>query len=78
MTWGTDDQPTLFDELHPDELGSIDDETAPVPKDLVDELLAVASYLDKRAAQLRLVSCDGELVSAVPKLPSFQPRKKPA
>ncbi|MBI2703712.1 MAG: GIY-YIG nuclease family protein [Actinobacteria bacterium] len=70
-------QPTLFDDLAPDDLGTIDDERAPVPKDLVDELLVVASWLDRRAGQLRLLSCDGELVSPAIKLPSFQPRRKP-
>jgi len=75
-TWGTDGRPTLFDQLDPDDLGSSDDVAGPVPKDLVDELLVVASFLDRRAPRLRLVSCEGELVSQIPRLPSFEPRAR--
>ena len=46
----------------------------PLPKALADELATVAAWLDQRAALVRLVSCDGELASPLPRLPSFQPK----
>jgi len=50
-----------------------DDNTAPVPRDLADELACVAAWLDGNAHRVRLVSCDGELASPLPALPSFEP-----
>ena len=48
-----------------------------VPRDLVDELRCVASWLDAEAARIRLVECGGELASPLPALPSFEPAKAP-
>ncbi|HET7653454.1 MAG TPA: DEDD exonuclease domain-containing protein [Acidimicrobiales bacterium] len=41
---------------------------------LADELACVAEWLDRRAGRMRLVSCDGELASPLPRLPTFEPR----
>ena len=65
--WGTGARPT--DRL-PFEAASTD---GPLPTELVDELVCVAAYLDAKAAHLRLVGCDGELASSVPRLPRFEP-----
>lgn len=40
-----------------------------VPVDLADELACVASWLDKNGRQVRLISCDGTLASALPSVP---------
>jgi DNA polymerase-3 subunit epsilon len=48
-----------------------------IPKERVDELLCVASWLDQRAANLRVAACSGVLASTLPRLPSFQPRSSP-
>jgi hypothetical protein len=34
----------------------------------------IASWLDKEAHRVRVISCDGELASAVTALPSLRPR----
>ncbi|HVF76339.1 MAG TPA: DEDD exonuclease domain-containing protein [Acidimicrobiales bacterium] len=52
--------------------------TGPVPRELVDELMAVASYLDTKAARLRLVESEGELAWPLPRLPRYEPRKPAA
>lgn len=70
-----EDHPTLFDQLDPADLGTVGEFSDPVRKELVDEMWVVASWLDQRARQIRLVSCEGELTSAIPSLPSFQPRR---
>ncbi len=44
-----------------------------VTREAADELSCVASWLEERAARLRLVSCDGHLATPLPRLPSFQP-----
>ncbi|HEY4376456.1 MAG TPA: hypothetical protein VGM93_04830, partial [Acidimicrobiales bacterium] len=46
----------------------------PLPKALADELTCVAAWLDREAAKVRLVHCDGGLASAFPALPSFAAR----
>lgn len=46
----------------------------PVPRDLADELLCVARWLDREAGRIRLVHVDGGLSSPLPPLPSFTPR----
>ena len=51
-----------------------DDPTAPVPRELVDELGCVASWLEAEAPRLRLVACDGQLASSLPRLPTYEPR----
>jgi DNA polymerase-3 subunit epsilon len=47
----------------------------PLPRHLVDELACVASWLDAEAHRIRLVSCDGELASALPRVPHVGPAK---
>jgi DNA polymerase-3 subunit epsilon len=52
--------------------GDPDREGAPdpwIPGDVADELACVASWLDANARAVRLVQCDGLLVSAVPAVP---------
>jgi DNA polymerase-3 subunit epsilon len=49
-------------------------DVGPLPRHLADEVQTVASWLDTKAASIRLVSCDGELCSALPRLPRYQPR----
>jgi DNA polymerase-3 subunit epsilon len=46
----------------------------PLPRELVDEIGCVASWLDAEAARLKLVACDGELCSPLPRLPTYEPR----
>ena len=50
-----------------------DSPEVPVPRELVDELACVAAWLDAEAPRLRLVACDGQLASALPRLPSYEP-----
>jgi len=47
----------------------------PLDRELADELGCIASWLDHSAPDLALDHCDGVLVSALPALPSFSPRK---
>jgi DNA polymerase-3 subunit epsilon len=47
----------------------------PLPRHLADELSTVASYLDTRAARVRIVACDGEWASPLPRLPRYEPRR---
>jgi hypothetical protein len=46
----------------------------PLPRHLADEVQCVASWLDTKAARIRLLSCDGELCSPLPRLPRYEPR----
>jgi DNA polymerase-3 subunit epsilon len=46
----------------------------PLPHHAADEVACIASWLDKEAHRVRVVSCDGELASAVAALPSLRPR----
>jgi DNA polymerase III subunit epsilon len=46
----------------------------PLPRELADEVSCVAAWLDAEASRLRLVACDGELASPLPRLPSYEPR----
>ena len=50
----------------------------PLPRELIDELTTVASYLDAKAARLRLVESEGELAWPLPRLPRYEPRKPAA
>jgi DNA polymerase III subunit epsilon len=45
----------------------------PLAKELVDELLCVASWIDKEAHRIRLAHCEGELHSPIRPLPTFEP-----
>jgi DNA polymerase-3 subunit epsilon len=47
----------------------------PLPRELADELHCIASWLDQRAAKIRLVECDGALTMPLPALPTFAPRR---
>jgi DNA polymerase III subunit epsilon len=51
------------------------DLAAPLPRELADELACVAAWLDAEAARVRLVACEGELCSPLPRLPRFEPRR---
>ena len=44
----------------------------PLPRHLADEVLAVASWLDRSAGRVRLNRCDGGLSSSLPLLPRFE------
>ena len=50
--------------------------TGPLPRELADELLCVARWLDERAGQVRLVHCEGGLASDLPLLPSYEARRR--
>jgi DNA polymerase-3 subunit epsilon len=52
-----------------------EDVSGPLPRDLADEVSCVAAWLDAEAPRLRLVACDGELASPLPRLPTYEPRK---
>ncbi|HEX9969357.1 MAG TPA: exonuclease domain-containing protein, partial [Acidimicrobiales bacterium] len=67
----TGDTPPLDTQLAVDRA----DDDGPVPRELVDELATVASYLDTKAGRLRLVESDGELAWPLPRLPRYEPRK---
>ncbi|MDQ1445809.1 MAG: polymerase subunit epsilon, partial [Acidimicrobiaceae bacterium] len=45
----------------------------PLARDQADEVAVVAAWLDAKAARVRLVRCDGELSSTLPRLPRFEP-----
>jgi DNA polymerase III subunit epsilon len=45
-----------------------------LPRDLADELACVAGWLDRNAAKVRLLHCDGPFASPLPPVPSFEPR----
>jgi DNA polymerase-3 subunit epsilon len=47
----------------------------PCPRELADEVLCVARWLEAEASQVRLVHCDEGLSSPLPALATFQPRE---
>ncbi|HEX2038350.1 MAG TPA: DEDD exonuclease domain-containing protein [Acidimicrobiales bacterium] len=49
-------------------------EDGPVPRELADELAAVASYLEAKAARLRIVESERGLAWPLPRLPRYEPR----
>jgi len=51
-------------------------EQGPLPRELADEVSCVAAWLDAEATRLRLVACEGELASPLPRLPSYEPRTR--
>jgi DNA polymerase-3 subunit epsilon len=55
-------------------LGPDDDVAGPLPRELADEVTCVAAWLDAEASRLRLVACDGELASPLPRLPTYEPK----
>jgi DNA polymerase-3 subunit epsilon len=44
-----------------------------LPADLADELVAIASFLDRYGSRIRLVEVDGDWFSPLPALPAFRP-----
>lgn len=42
---------------------------------LADELACVASWLDREWGRIRLIRCEGELASPLPRLPRYEPAK---
>ena len=46
---------------------------APLGRDAADEVQTIASWLEAKAARIRIVECEGTLASALPRLPSFEP-----
>jgi DNA polymerase-3 subunit epsilon len=46
----------------------------PLSRDIADEVQCIASWLDTKAARIRLVSVDGELCSPLPRLARYEPR----
>jgi hypothetical protein len=51
-------------------------EQGPLPRELADEVSCVAAWLEAEAARLKLVACDGELTSPLPRLPTYEPRPR--
>jgi DNA polymerase-3 subunit epsilon len=47
-----------------------------VTREAVDELSCVASWLESSADEVSVVRCDGELASALPRLPTFEPVRR--
>ena len=77
--WGEGELPNLV--LSPtsgDRTMPPDAPLAPLDRELADELGCIASWLEHTAPDLTLDHCDGVLVSTLPALPSFSPRKGPA
>jgi DNA polymerase-3 subunit epsilon len=50
-----------------------DPDRSPMDRDAADEAVCIAAWLEREAPRLRLVSCDGELASSLPRLPRFVP-----
>ncbi len=50
----------------------------PCPRDLVDELSCVASWLEAEARTVRVLHCEGPWSFPVPRLPRFEPVKSRA
>jgi hypothetical protein len=46
----------------------------PLPAEAADELVAVAGFLDRHAARVRLVSVEGAWATPIPRLPTFRPQ----
>lgn len=57
------------------ELPLWDDQPSPV-KEIEAEMLAVASWLDRNATRVRLLSCSGEFAWPAQHLPRFEPRRR--
>jgi len=48
----------------------------PLPRHLADEVAVMASWLEREAARIRLVSCSDELTSPAGRVPRFEPRER--
>ena len=57
---------------------AVSDASGPLPRHLADEVLCVASWLDRSAARVRLARCDAGLSSPLPELPRFEPGRSAA
>jgi DNA polymerase-3 subunit epsilon len=55
-----------------DEVDAVDPDV-PLPRHLADELHCVGAWLDAHAGRVRLVHCDGELSSPLPRVRRFEP-----
>jgi DNA polymerase-3 subunit epsilon len=76
-SWGPDGRlPLLSADPPATAPGPADPMVGPLPRELADELLCVARWLDERAEQVRLVHCDEGLTSELPLLPSYEPRRR--
>lgn len=53
------------------------DTTAPLPRNVADEVACIAGWLEQHAHRVRLVSCDGTFASLLPRLPDLQPGPSP-
>jgi DNA polymerase-3 subunit epsilon len=71
-TWGQDGGQVTLVGPGPDAGGSWVD--GPLPRHLADEVSAVAAWLDARAARVRVLACEGEWSSLLPRLPRYEPR----
>ena len=49
----------------------------PLPRVAADEVACIAAWLEREAHRVRVVSCDGELVSPLAPLPRFAPVERP-
>jgi DNA polymerase-3 subunit epsilon len=47
-----------------------------LPAEAADELVAVAQFLDRHAARVRVLAVEGEWASPLPRLPTFRPTKR--
>ena len=74
--WGEGELPNLgLSPTSGDPTLPSDSPLVPLDRELADELGCIASWLEQSAPDLTLDHCDGVLVSALPALPSFSPRK---
>jgi hypothetical protein len=49
---------------------------SPLDRDEADEVQTIASWLEAKAAHIRIVECEGTLASPLPRLPSFEPARQ--
>jgi DNA polymerase III subunit epsilon len=56
-------------------LATVEPAPPPPPRELADELMCVAGWLDDQADRLRLLDAEHGLASVLPRLASFEPRK---
>lgn len=69
--------PLDLDSVAPDRSAADDGASdSALPRALADELSCVAAWLDREAAALRVLHCDGGLTSQYPGLPSFEPTRR--
>jgi hypothetical protein len=49
----------------------------PLAREVADEVTCIAAWLDSQTERYRLVSTERGLSSAIPRVPSFEPRRSP-